>query len=68
MKISVSLPDADVAFLDSQGSNRSETLHKAVQLLRSRDLDDQYAAAFEEFAATGDQTLWDRATNDGQPA
>lgn len=67
VKISVSLPDADVAFLDAQGENRSATVHKAVQLLRrSQVTADQYAAAFEESAA--EQAQWDATTADGLSA
>ncbi|WP_127502358.1 antitoxin [Actinoplanes solisilvae] len=68
MKISVSLPDSDVAFLDAQGTNRSAVLHQAVQLLRRSQLDEQYEAAFDEFEASGEQALWDNATADGLPS
>ena len=65
MKISVSLPEEDVRFLDEQGTNRSAALHEAVALLRGRQLADQYAEAFGEWAASPDAELWDAATADG---
>jgi Arc/MetJ-type ribon-helix-helix transcriptional regulator len=68
MKISVSLPDEDVKFLDEQGVNRSAALHEAVALLRERQLADQYAEAFSEWADSPDAELWDAATADGLPS
>lgn len=65
MKISVSLPEEDVAFLDAQGGNRSSVVHQAVQLLRRNQLSQQYAEAFDEFEAAGEQKLWDGAAADG---
>lgn len=68
MKISVSLPEEDVRFLDEQGANRSATLHEAVALLRDRHLAEQYAEAFDEWEGSPDARLWDAATADGLPA
>ena len=65
MKISVSLPESDVAFLDAQGGNRSAALQKAVAALRRSQLDDEYAAAFTEWQGSDDQAAWDSATADG---
>jgi Arc/MetJ-type ribon-helix-helix transcriptional regulator len=65
MKISVSLPDEDVRFLDEQGTNRSATLHEAVTLLRDRQLADQYAEAFSEWNNSPDADLWDTTAADG---
>ena len=70
MKVSVSLPDEDVAFLDayaeSQGiASRSAALHKAVRLLRASDLGAAYEHAWSDWAESTDQDLWDRATDDG---
>lgn len=66
MKISVSLPEADVTFLDEQSGNRSALLHQAIQLLRRERLAEQYTSAFDE--AEQEQALWDAATADGLPA
>jgi Arc/MetJ-type ribon-helix-helix transcriptional regulator len=68
MKVSVSLPEEDVEFLDSyarsQGiDSRSAVVHKAVGLLRASEL----GAAYEEaFAAWSDEDAsWDVVTADG---
>ena len=70
MKVSVSLPDEDVEFLDayaeSQGfASRSAVLHKAVRLLRACELGDAYADAWASWAASDDSTVWESATGDG---
>lgn len=70
MKLSVSLPDEDVALLDeyarSSGlASRSAALHHAVRLLRHRDLEHDYAAAWQEWEASGDKGLWDATAADG---
>ncbi len=70
MKISVSLPDEDVEFLDSYAAargygSRSAVVHSAVRMLRSSKLGDAYADAWEEWDQTGDGELWDRAEHDG---
>lgn len=68
MKISVSLPDADVRFLDTRGGNRSAALQEAVALLREKHLAEQYAEAFEEWESSEDAQLWEAAAADGLPA
>ena len=69
MKLSVSLPDDDVAFLDahaeSQGSSRSAVLHQAVRLLRAAELGPAYEAAWDEWAGEPDAPLWESAAGDG---
>ena len=69
MKVSVSLPDEDVEFLDeyarTQGyRSRSAVLHRAVRLLRSTELGDAYAAAWDEWHETGEHDVWDGAVAD----
>jgi antitoxin MazE9 len=68
MKISVSLPEEDVRFLDEQGTNRSAVLHEAVALLRDRQLAEQYAEAFGEWNDSSDAELWDVTVSDGLPS
>jgi Arc/MetJ-type ribon-helix-helix transcriptional regulator len=69
MKISVSLPDDDIRFLDERGSgNRSAVLHEAVELLRRRDLSTQYAEAFTEWNESGEATVWEQSSADGLSA
>jgi len=70
MKVSVSLPDEDVEFLDayarSQGlASRSATVHKAVRLLRASALGADYEQAWSDWAESIDQDLWERGTDDG---
>lgn len=69
MKVSVSLPDEDVEFLDeyarSQGQSRSAAVHRAVRLLRSADLGADYADAWVEWAESGDGDDWDAVAADG---
>ncbi len=70
MKVSVSLPDEDVEYLDdyakSQGlSSRSAALHKAVRLLRASELGPAYEDAWTEWSDSDDSELWDATTADG---
>ena len=70
MKMSVSLPDDDVKFLDSyakdQGiESRSAALHKAVGLLRAAQLADAYEDAWGSWTASGEAQTWENAAADG---
>lgn len=65
MKISVSLPDADVAFLDALAGTRSAAVSAAVKLLREQELEMQYAAAYQEWEASGEASAWDVTAGDG---
>lgn len=70
MKLSVSLPNEDVEFLDqyarTQGyGSRSAVVHRAVRLLRSTELGDAYAEAWSEWSQSGEADLWDPAVGDG---
>ena len=70
MKISVSLPDDDIEFLDSyaetQGyASRSAVVHTAVRILRTAKLGDAYAGAWDEWTDSGDAESWGNATPDG---
>jgi Arc/MetJ-type ribon-helix-helix transcriptional regulator len=69
MKVSMSLPDEDVIFLDAYATekglpSRSAALHKAVRLLRATGLGAAYEAAWAEWS-NEDQQLWDPSTADG---
>jgi Arc/MetJ-type ribon-helix-helix transcriptional regulator len=68
MKVSVSLPDDDVAFLDdyarARGDSRSAALHRAVRLLRERGLGAEYAAAWDDWES-GDAHAWESTAGDG---
>ncbi|WP_093800828.1 ribbon-helix-helix domain-containing protein [Streptomyces sp. Wb2n-11] len=70
MKISVSLPREDVAFVDAyaaetEAESRSAVIHAAIELLRNSRLESDYAAAFEEWDASEDAAFWDRTAGDG---
>ncbi|HXV92225.1 MAG TPA: ribbon-helix-helix domain-containing protein [Pseudonocardia sp.] len=72
MKLSVSLPDRDVAFLDEYARShgvpsRSGVLQEALALLRARALGEAYEAAWDEWSSGGDDdgTAWESALADG---
>lgn len=70
MKLSVSLPDADVEFLDTYAAtrrieSRSAVLHHAVRLLRATELAGAYADAWDAWSSSDDAGLWDSAAADG---
>ena len=70
MKVSVSLPDEDVEFLDAyveaQGfASRSAVVHKAVRLLKASELGPAYEDAWNEWEAAGEAGTWEATTADG---
>lgn len=70
MKISVSMPEEDVDYLDSYArdrklESRSAVLHKAVRLLRASELGAAYEDAWTEWDESEDSELWDAAVADG---
>ncbi len=70
MKVSVSLPDDDVEYLDRYAStqglpSRSAALHRAVRMLRASELGAAYEDAWTEWAHTGDHDVWDPTASDG---
>jgi len=69
MKVSVSIPDEDVRFLDDyareQGlDSRSAAVHRAVRLLRTAELASAYESAWEEWAGS-DAADWEAVAGDG---
>jgi Arc/MetJ-type ribon-helix-helix transcriptional regulator len=74
MKISVSLPDDDVVFLDRYAQtvaagSRSAVVQRAIRLLRATELGPAYAQAWEEWATGGDAKAWEAVAGDGiEPA
>jgi Arc/MetJ-type ribon-helix-helix transcriptional regulator len=73
VKVSVSLPDEDVRFLDEyaqqQGvESRSAAVHRAVGLLRCSALTGAYEEAWDEWVSTGEAAVWETATDDGLPS
>ena len=70
MKLSVSLPDEDVAVLDefvrTAGlPSRSSALQHAVRMLRLPDLEQDYEAAWQEWEASADHAAWSVTAVDG---
>ena len=70
MKLSVSLSDEDVALLDEYARStglrsRSAALHHAIRLLRHPRLEEDYAAAWDEWSSSGEQEAWDVTAGDG---
>ena len=72
MKLSASLPDEDVEFLDAYAqahglTTRSSVLQRAVRLLRDAELGGAYGDAWEEWASSGEAGAWDATVGDGLP-
>lgn len=70
MKVSVSITDEDVEFLDAYVRNhrvrsRSSALRRAIQLLRASELSSDYAAAFAEWGDDPESGSWDAVAGDG---
>jgi Arc/MetJ-type ribon-helix-helix transcriptional regulator len=70
VKLSVSLPEDDVAFVDEYArrrgaSSRSSVLHHAIELLRMAELEEAYAGAWDEWDHSGEAAQWDATTGDG---
>lgn len=70
MKVSVSLPEEDVAFLDAYARargipSRSAALRRAIRMLRTSELAGHYAEAWEEWADRGDGEGWEVTVADG---
>lgn len=70
MKVSVSIPDSDLDYLDEQVTaglypTRSAAVHAAIRSLRTRDLEAQYAEAGREWRESGEQAVWDATLADG---
>lgn len=70
MKLSISLPDEDIAALDRYAreagiSSRSAAIQRAIRLLAQPELDDAYAAAWQEWEASGEAAAWEDTTADG---
>ena len=71
MKVSVSLPADDVAFLDTYTrerglESRSAAVHKAVRLLQVFELAGAYEDAWADWTASDDAALWDGVSADGR--
>jgi len=70
MKMSVSLPEEDVEFLDTYvrdhaADSRSAALHEAVNLLRAAQLAGAYEDAWASWESSDDAEVWDTTVADG---
>jgi Arc/MetJ-type ribon-helix-helix transcriptional regulator len=70
MKVSLSLSQQDVDFLDRLSADgtypsRSAAAAHAIAAMRDRELTDSYVEAFDEWAASGEAELWDVTVADG---
>lgn len=70
MKLSISLSDDDVAALDQYVEaagvpSRSAAIQRAIRMLRGPELEDAYAAAWDEWQASGEADAWEVVAADG---
>ncbi|GAA3049844.1 Transcriptional regulator, contains Arc/MetJ-type RHH (ribbon-helix-helix) DNA-binding domain [Actinokineospora globicatena] len=69
VKLSVSLPEVDVQFIDEYLSRfdvatRSSVIQVAIGLLRESAMREEYAQAFAEWDAADDAALWESTVAD----
>lgn len=72
MKISISVPQADVEFLDSYARrhgvrSRSAAVHRALRLLQADELGDAYQSAWQEWSSSDQAAVWEPTAADGLP-
>lgn len=70
MKLSISLSEDDVRLLDEYAlsaglTSRSAAVRKAIHLLQHPDLEQDYAAAWDEWSTSGDAAAWESVALDG---
>jgi len=70
MKLSVSVPSEDIAFLDAYAAehelgSRSAALHLAIRALRVSALPGSYAEAWSDWLSDGEADAWDVTAGDG---
>lgn len=68
--MSVSIPDADVGFLDEYArahglASRSAVVQEAIRGLRVAELQEAYGEAFAAWEEDGEAAAWDAAAGDG---
>lgn len=74
MKISISLTEADVGFLDDYAhkhegvESRSAAVQEAIALLRESQLEADYAEAWQEWDDSPESAGWESTAADGLPA
>lgn len=70
MKVSISVPDDDIEFLDRYAderglTSRSAAVQKAIRLLRASELGAAYEDAWAEWVDSDDDALWALSVDDG---
>ena len=70
MKISVSLPEEDIRFVNDEAltgryGSRSAVIHEAIRLLRDMPYQDSYAIAWDEWEADSEDVVWEKTAADG---
>lgn len=70
MKLSISVTEEDVALLDEYAhsagmQSRSAVVQHAIRLLRQENLEDDYAAAWDEWESSGQRAAWEDTVADG---
>jgi hypothetical protein len=70
MKLSVSLSAQDLAVLDEYArtaglASRSAAVQYAIRQLRLPDLEQNYAAAWDDWEKSGQEAEWDKTSADG---
>ena len=73
MKLSISLREEEIGFLDSYArsrgiGSRSGVVSEALRLLRTMELVGEYEAAWAEWKEGDDAGAWDRVSGDGLSA
>jgi hypothetical protein len=70
VKLSISLSKDEVATVDNYARaaglpSRSAAIQQAIRLLGDPVLEDAYAAAWDEWEASGDASSWESTASDG---
>jgi metal-responsive CopG/Arc/MetJ family transcriptional regulator len=70
MKVSLSIPDEDIRFLDNFArehgiASRSAAVQRSIAMLREVELKEQYKLAMQEWRDSPDSELWERTAGDG---
>ncbi len=70
VKLSISLSEEDVAFIDRLAADagfesRSAVIQHAIERVRATELQADYAEAWDDWRSSGDDEPWDASAGDG---
>lgn len=70
MKVSLSIPDEDIRFLDNFArdhgiASRSAAVQQSIALLRDMELKEHFKIAMREWRESPDSELWESTVGDG---